>query len=66
MMVGCGSASALGIFVRNGDALERLSKVDTVVFDKTGTLTERHAVVTDGAAPHRASGRTNCSRPPRQ
>ena len=46
-MVGCGSASALGIFVRNGDALERLSKVDTVVFDKTGTLTERHAVVTE-------------------
>lgn len=46
MMVGCGSASALGIFVRNGDALERLSRVDTVVFDKTGTLTERHAIVT--------------------
>jgi heavy metal translocating P-type ATPase len=46
MMVGCGRASALGIFVRNGDALERLSKVDTVVFDKTGTLTERDAVVT--------------------
>jgi heavy metal translocating P-type ATPase len=45
MMVGCGSASALGIFVRNGDALERLSRVDTVVFDKTGTLTQRHAVV---------------------
>jgi heavy metal translocating P-type ATPase len=47
MMVGCGSASALGIFVRNGDVLERLSRVDTVVFDKTGTLTERHAKVTD-------------------
>jgi heavy metal translocating P-type ATPase len=47
MMVGCGSASALGIFVRNGDVLERLSRVDTVVFDKTGTLTERHAVVTE-------------------
>ena len=30
MMVGCGRASALGIFVRNGDALERLSMVDTV------------------------------------
>jgi heavy metal translocating P-type ATPase len=47
MMVGCGRASALGIFVRSGDALERLSKVDTVVFDKTGTLTERRAIVTE-------------------
>jgi heavy metal translocating P-type ATPase len=47
MMVGCGRASALGIFVRNGDTLERLSRVDTVAFDKTGTLTERRAVVTD-------------------
>ena len=46
MMVGCGRAGALGIFVRSGDALERLSRVDTVVFDKTGTLTERHAEVT--------------------
>jgi heavy metal translocating P-type ATPase len=45
MMVGCGRAAALGIFIRNGDVLERLAKVDGVVFDKTGTLTERHAVV---------------------
>ncbi|HEX6526161.1 MAG TPA: cation-translocating P-type ATPase [Streptosporangiaceae bacterium] len=45
MMVGTGTASALGIFVRSGDALERLSRVGTVVFDKTGTLTERRAVV---------------------
>ncbi len=46
MMVGCGRAAALGIFVRNGDVLERLARVDGVVFDKTGTLTERHAEVT--------------------
>ncbi len=46
MMVGCGRAAALGIFVRSGDVLERLAKVDRVVFDKTGTLTERHAEVT--------------------
>ena len=46
MMVGCGRAAALGIFIRNGDVLERLAKVDGVVFDKTGTLTERHAAVT--------------------
>jgi heavy metal translocating P-type ATPase len=46
MMVGCGRAAALGIFIRNGDILERLASVDQVVFDKTGTLTERHAQVT--------------------
>jgi len=45
MMVGCGRAASLGIFIRNGDVLERLAKVDGVVFDKTGTLTERHAEV---------------------
>ena len=50
MMVGCGRAAALGIFIRNGDVLERLAKVDGVVFDKTGTLTERHAEVTFVAA----------------
>jgi len=50
MMVGCGRAAALGIFLRNGDVLERLAKVDGVAFDKTGTLTERHAVVTLVAA----------------
>ena len=31
---------AHGIFVKSGDALERLSEIDTVIFDKTGTLTE--------------------------
>ncbi len=46
MMVGCGRAAAMGIFIRNGDVLERLAQVDQVVFDKTGTLTERHAEVT--------------------
>ncbi len=45
------SATALGakhgIFVRDGAALEALSKVKHVVFDKTGTLTEGKPVVTD-------------------
>jgi len=50
MMVGTGRASALGILVRSGDALERLSRADIVVFDKTGTLTERYAAVTGVAA----------------
>ena len=50
MMVGTGRASALGILVRSGEALERLARADTVVFDKTGTLTERFASVTGVAS----------------
>ena len=37
---GIGNATRHGFLVREGDALERLAKVDRVAFDKTGTLTE--------------------------
>ncbi len=40
IMVGTGRGAAEGVLIRNGEALERLEKVDTVVVDKTGTLTE--------------------------
>jgi heavy metal translocating P-type ATPase len=50
MMVGTGRASALGIFIRSGQALEQLAKIDLVVFDKTGTLTEHRATVTSVVA----------------
>jgi soluble P-type ATPase len=50
MMVGTGRASAMGILVRSGDALERLARADMVVFDKTGTLTERCARVSGVAS----------------
>jgi len=39
IMAGIGNASKFGILVREGDALERLSKVTIIAFDKTGTLT---------------------------
>jgi copper-transporting P-type ATPase V len=45
IMVGSGRAAALGIFVRGGEVLERLAKVNRVAFDKTGTLTEHRAEV---------------------
>ncbi len=47
IMVGTGRSAEMGILFRNGEALETLSKVDTVLFDKTGTLTEGRPSVTD-------------------
>lgn len=39
IMAAIGNATKHGFLVREGDALERLSAVTTIVFDKTGTLT---------------------------
>ncbi|HKJ71357.1 MAG TPA: heavy metal translocating P-type ATPase [Gammaproteobacteria bacterium] len=47
IMVGTGRAAELGVLFRKGEALERLSHVDTAVFDKTGTLTEGRPRLTD-------------------
>ncbi|MGR5324599.1 heavy metal translocating P-type ATPase [Vibrio sp. DNB22_17_1] len=38
--VGVGKAAELGILIKDADALQLASKVNTVVFDKTGTLTQ--------------------------
>ncbi|WP_117233509.1 cation transporter [Vibrio maerlii] len=38
--VGVGKAAELGVLIKDADALQIASKVDTVVFDKTGTLTQ--------------------------
>jgi len=40
VMVGTGRGARAGVLIRNAEALEMLSKVDTLVIDKTGTLTE--------------------------
>lgn len=39
IMAAIGNATRHGFLVREGDALERLSKVSKITFDKTGTLT---------------------------
>ena len=39
IMAAIGNATRRGFLVREGDALERLSKVKVIAFDKTGTLT---------------------------
>jgi P-type Cu+ transporter len=49
IMVGVGRGAAMGVLIRNAEALERLERVDTLVLDKTGTLTEGRPVVAEVA-----------------
>ncbi|WNY23461.1 Cadmium-transporting ATPase [Methanimicrococcus hongohii] len=46
IMAAIGNVTKYGILVREGDALERLSKTTKIFFDKTGTLTRGNPVVT--------------------
>lgn len=39
IMVGTGRAAQLGILVKNGETLEKMEKVNSIIFDKTGTIT---------------------------
>ncbi|MBZ5486999.1 heavy metal translocating P-type ATPase [Halomonas aquamarina] len=46
-MIGVGKAAEHGVLVRSGEALQRASRLTTLVVDKTGTLTEGKPRVTD-------------------
>ncbi len=46
IMVSVGRGAQAGVLIKNAEALERLSKVDTLVVDKTGTLTRGKPAVT--------------------
>ena len=39
IMAAIGQATKYGVIIKSGEALEKMSKVNTVAFDKTGTLT---------------------------
>ena len=57
IMVGTGRAANLGIFIREGAALQRLHEADVIALDKTGTLTKGLPEVTDiYIAPNSSSG----------
>jgi len=45
MAVASGRAARAGIFVKSDEAVQALTRVDTVVLDKTGTLTEGRAAL---------------------
>jgi Cu2+-exporting ATPase len=49
-VVASGALFRAGVILNAGDAIERLSEVDTVVFDKTGTLTLPEPRVANAAA----------------
>ena len=67
-VVASGRLFRSGVFLKSGDALERIASVDHIVFDKTGTLTIGEPVlIEDGLAPdtlHMAAKLARASRHP--
>ena len=56
ILVSTGRAAEQGVLIRGGQALERLSKVKTVLLDKTGTITEGKPTVTHIVAARKPDG----------
>ncbi len=56
MLVSTGKAAEHGILIRSGEALERLSRVRTILLDKTGTITEGKPSVTHIVTAKRPDG----------
>lgn len=47
LMVGTGRSAKMGVLIKNGEVLELVDQLKTIVLDKTGTITEGKPVVTD-------------------
>ena len=47
LMVGTARSAKIGVLIKNGEVLQEVSDLDTVVFDKTGTITVGKPQVTD-------------------
>lgn len=47
LMVGTGRSAKMGILIKNGEVLEAVNDVKTVIFDKTGTITVGKPEVTN-------------------
>jgi Cu+-exporting ATPase len=56
VLVATGRAAEQGILIRGGEALERLSQVQTVLLDKTGTITEGRPAITHIVTARRPDG----------
>ena len=50
IIVGTGKGAEYGVLIKNGEALERAHRINTILLDKTGTLTRGDPVVTDVVA----------------
>ncbi|MFC6253698.1 copper-translocating P-type ATPase [Secundilactobacillus hailunensis] len=53
LMVGTGRSAKMGILIKNGEVLEKVNDLTTVVFDKTGTITRGKPEVTDIVGDHK-------------